>query len=593
MASSNHPHLLLASALPLMMITVSAYAAGGAHPNPLDILNSRNRHTISTPNKRKHSPSRHYAPMDALRGHMVVKRRPSGTTTPFSAADRSTVPSQPSHPRQNTQPEVIELHVRPARPKAATNIPAEGREVVPAPGDTMLTSTLQSLSDAPVASETESPGKPVPAPKTMPAKHVEIIVTEANSEIPTGKRLEALLTTPPPAIARQSQKPFHIPKEKTLYMTFDDGPIGGTENLLRVLREENVEATMFCIGREVVKHPKLFQEELAMPNLLVANHTYTHANNHYRRFYNSPAVHVVADIDKAQAVIGGAKYLRLCGRNVWRLPAVKKDDWGISVAQRGHEIPKYNALWDQGYFIYGWDVEWLFSHRTQRPLFNGAEMARRVNARYQGAHTSKTGKVILLAHDFMFRSAYNTQQLRSFIQIMKGEGWRFKTIDDYSIDTPDAYVHSEKKTAPDKLRPAQKIAQQASVLVPVNQPEIVENPSTHTVDLSTQLSHAIRQQSFIDVRSLLARGVDINGRNTQGELPLNLAIQSNNAVLVRMLVERGARIFNLDANGMSPMGVARQQHSTVIVMYLQDQIKKQKLRRLQHPIFPSNESFAN
>ena len=596
--------------LPLLLLTGQyALAEGRAHhPNPMDILSGKH-HKRPARKIRKKTRSRPFAPLNTVSRQPVIQKKPVAHRQPPQEPQpiSSTAPSPAEEPDGL---EVINLDgdIEDTRSleesnglsavdiltgkKHNTPVTPAARET-PAPTGTAIEDDLAGMT-LPEGHETNNstPRETMPTAITVTDKADQ----EPNSEIPSGKRLEILLSTkyvstPPPSLTPKNPHPaFHTPKQKTLYLTFDDGPVGGTENLLRVLREENVKATLFCIGREVVKHPKLFQRELAMPNLLVANHTYTHANGHYRRFYNSPAAHVVADIDKAQHVIGGAKYLRLCGRNVWRLPSIKRDDWGLSVAQRGREHSKYNALWDHGYFIYGWDAEWLFSHKTQRPLFDGQEMARRVNHRYQSRHTAKPGRVVLLAHDFMFRSEYNTQQLRSFIQIMKGQGWVFKTIDDFSTATPDTFVHVPRKTLPGQSRPAQKLAKKATILIPPNQPEVVQK-SMRVVSLSTQLSRAIRRQSFLDIRRLLTRGAKINGRNAKGELPLNIAIETNNAVLVRMLVERGARIFNLDANGMSPMGIARHQGSMVIILYLQQQIKIQEKRRLKRPVYPSNESI--
>jgi len=186
--------------------------------------------------------------------------------------------------------------------------------------------------------------------------------------------------------------------------------------------------------------------------------------------------------------------------------------------------------------------------------------------------------------------------LKSFIEIMKGQGWTFRTVDDYSTVTPAAFALAEKKTPPNRLRPAQKLARKATVLTPLpKKRETSHTPTNQRMDkaaeLAEKLSGAIRRQSFLSVRRLLAQGARINDRNARGELPLNIAIETNNAVMVRMLVNRSARIFSLDAYGMSPMGVARQHHATIIARYLQEQIARQRERRLQHPIFPSNESI--
>jgi peptidoglycan/xylan/chitin deacetylase (PgdA/CDA1 family) len=463
-------------------------------------------------------------------------------------------------------------------------IPADAVHSQPAKKHTIIRSALAHHTDNLDVSEIGS---------ESPVAHISTIPLVA---VPTYKTLP-ITSTPR---HKQQANASHTPTgQKILYMTFDDGPLRGTSNLLNVIKEEQVQATMFYIGRNVVHAPQLFQRAVSMPNVLVANHTYTHANNHYQRFYTSSVQNVVQDIDKAQNVIGGAKYMRLCGRDVWRLPHVHRNDWAISVAERGREIDKYDALANRGYFIYGWDIEWLFSHTTQKPLYSGAEMARRVNLQYRSGRTVKKGKIILLAHDFMWRSASNVRQLRTFIRIMKAQGWTFRTIDSYSDVTPAVYVrnhvkHPEKVKAPTKLvskpvKPATATTPTVITLAPKAQHPHTAKIGKITLvtpsDLARQLAHAIRKQHFLAVRQLIAKGANVNARDTAGDIPLNLAIQTNNAVLVRMLVERGANIFNVDGHGMSPMGVAREHHNTIIIRYLIKQIAKQKQHRLHKTPF--------
>lgn len=65
---------------------------------------------------------------------------------------------------------------------------------------------------------------------------------------------------------------------KTIYLTFDDGPVPGpTDFVLDVLRHYKVEATFFCIGDNVRKHPKVFESILAGKHR-VGNHTFNHVN---------------------------------------------------------------------------------------------------------------------------------------------------------------------------------------------------------------------------------------------------------------------------------------------------------------------------
>ena len=65
-------------------------------------------------------------------------------------------------------------------------------------------------------------------------------------------------------------------KEKTVYLTFDDGPIPEvTPWVLDLLRKYNIKATFFCVGDNVRKHPEVFKM-LVSAGHSVGNHTFNH-----------------------------------------------------------------------------------------------------------------------------------------------------------------------------------------------------------------------------------------------------------------------------------------------------------------------------
>jgi peptidoglycan-N-acetylglucosamine deacetylase len=67
-------------------------------------------------------------------------------------------------------------------------------------------------------------------------------------------------------------------KQKTLYLTFDDGPIPEvTPWLLEQLKGFNAKATFFCIGHNIQKHPEIF-EQIKTEGHRVGNHTFNHLN---------------------------------------------------------------------------------------------------------------------------------------------------------------------------------------------------------------------------------------------------------------------------------------------------------------------------
>jgi len=67
-------------------------------------------------------------------------------------------------------------------------------------------------------------------------------------------------------------------REKTVYLTFDDGPIPEvTPWVLDVLKKHDIKATFFCIGDNIDKNPETFKQILDAGHA-VGNHTYNHLN---------------------------------------------------------------------------------------------------------------------------------------------------------------------------------------------------------------------------------------------------------------------------------------------------------------------------
>jgi len=66
--------------------------------------------------------------------------------------------------------------------------------------------------------------------------------------------------------------------EKVLYLTFDDGPHPtATPFVLDQLKQYNAKATFFCIGKNVVEQPAIYQRILEEGHR-VGNHTFNHLN---------------------------------------------------------------------------------------------------------------------------------------------------------------------------------------------------------------------------------------------------------------------------------------------------------------------------
>lgn len=66
-------------------------------------------------------------------------------------------------------------------------------------------------------------------------------------------------------------------KVQCVALTFDDGPIPGTEKLLNILKARGVRVTFFLIGQEVAKYPEVVRREVAEGHQ-IGNHTWDHSD---------------------------------------------------------------------------------------------------------------------------------------------------------------------------------------------------------------------------------------------------------------------------------------------------------------------------
>ncbi len=88
-------------------------------------------------------------------------------------------------------------------------------------------------------------------------------------------------------------------KEKSVYLTFDDGPIPeSTPFLLETLKQYGALATFFMVGENVQKYPELFQQ-IKDAGHQVGNHTFNHWSGarHTTKAFSK-------NTDKANVLIG-------------------------------------------------------------------------------------------------------------------------------------------------------------------------------------------------------------------------------------------------------------------------------------------------
>jgi len=93
-------------------------------------------------------------------------------------------------------------------------------------------------------------------------------------------------------------------EERSIYLTFDDGPhTETTPKLLDLLDKYDAKATFFCLGKNVQRFPQL------MDNIIQREHTIgNHGMNHLKG-WNTPTEAYLKDVQEAAEIIE-SKYFR-------------------------------------------------------------------------------------------------------------------------------------------------------------------------------------------------------------------------------------------------------------------------------------------
>lgn len=103
---------------------------------------------------------------------------------------------------------------------------------------------------------------------------------------------------------------------KIAYLTFDDGPtLKSTGKILDILKEEEIKASFFVIGKYVKKHPELVKRAYEEGHY-IANHGYNHDNS---KLYKN-ADSFISEIRDTDIEIGNAIGIENYCSHIFRFP---------------------------------------------------------------------------------------------------------------------------------------------------------------------------------------------------------------------------------------------------------------------------------
>ena len=227
----------------------------------------------------------------------------------------------------------------------------------------------------------------------------------------------------------QSNNPQDTTKSY-VYLTFDDGPYKGSEKINKIIKEENVKATVFIVGMNAYTD-KLRQNLKDYENnelIEVSNHTYSHAHrNKFKQYYAHPDW-VLDDVKKNDSIYQfNNRFVRLPGRNIWRLGKLSKDDLDKD-SKKSSDI-----LAENQYFVFGWDYEWNKISK-RHPLSKPEDIYDGIVSRLDKKQTFIHKHLVILMHDDMFDNDEDAEKLRKLIRLIKNnKDFVFEVASNYPI----------------------------------------------------------------------------------------------------------------------------------------------------------------
>lgn len=217
-----------------------------------------------------------------------------------------------------------------------------------------------------------------------------------------------------------------ITDKKVIYLTFDDGPNNGTQNVMKTIQKNQIPVTMFVIGKHVFGskfQTKTFNQMKQNQQFQIANHSYSHANNHYDSYYRNAQL-VVKDFNKNKETLELKNNIaRTPGRNAWRLQNIQYTDLKRSKASIDSVGKEFQ--------VYGWDLEWKYAKNNQLK-YTSEQMTQKVDSVFRNNLTQTKNHLVLLTHDQLFEKEENALELYKFITLLQQQNkYEFRHISDY------------------------------------------------------------------------------------------------------------------------------------------------------------------
>lgn len=208
---------------------------------------------------------------------------------------------------------------------------------------------------------------------------------------------------------KENIKKIYSSETKRAFLTFDDGPSPNTNDILNILKENDIKATFFVLGSQVEIMPEI-TNRIYNEGHYIANHGYSHI---YSKIYQSPE-QVLNEYNQCNKIVANTIKVPEYNSHLFRFP-------GGSVGGKYAEIKSQAiSLLDQNNILY---VDWNSltgdsekTNPTEEYLMNNLQKT-----------TNEKNSVIILMHDTQAKRI-TVEFLPKVIEYLKQQGYEFENF---------------------------------------------------------------------------------------------------------------------------------------------------------------------
>ncbi|WP_227017412.1 polysaccharide deacetylase family protein [Sinanaerobacter chloroacetimidivorans] len=241
--------------------------------------------------------------------------------------------------------------------------------------------------------------------KQISELHSETVLAQSTEKPDRSQESEALEYQElyPEMYADLSEKTTVSPH--TIYLTFDDGPSDRTAEILDILKEKNVKATFFVIGKEGPKEKELMRR-IVDEGHTIAIHTYSHK---YEDIYESVESYL-ADFNKIYHLIYETTGVK---PDMFRFPG-----GSLNIYNARLQMELSSELTRRGFTYYDWNSS-----------SGDADIKTTKDSVYANTTKSAANKdrVIILMHDSV-KKKDTVAALPDIIEYFKAKGYDFDKL---------------------------------------------------------------------------------------------------------------------------------------------------------------------